>query len=150
MGKYVTTNRVWQISACYLGIIALLDFFHIQYNYLTGEILFHPFVSILVIVEIILIVLLIFKTKLGYSLTIVYFLLLALIKIPQLLTMKSLMQMLEVQGINTLYAQINLIFIVILFFSSVIIGICLLAKKSSRTELKQVNWFLPSFLVRKK
>ena len=61
LSKYVTTNRVWQISACYLGIMVLLDFFHVQYNYLSGEILIHPFISILVIVEIILIVLLILK-----------------------------------------------------------------------------------------
>lgn len=145
MSKYVTTNRVWQISACYLGIIALLDFFHVQYNYLTGEILFHPFVSILVIVEIILIVLLTFKTKLGYLLTVVYLLLLTLIKTPQLLTMRSFMKIMEVQEINTLHVQINLFVIVISMSISLILTICLLAKKSSRNEVKQVNWILPSF-----
>ncbi|MTD39060.1 hypothetical protein GIX45_10485 [Erwinia sp. CPCC 100877] len=148
MRKYITKNRVWQVVAGYLAIIALIDFLHVQYNFISGSINISPFISILTAIELFILFLLLFRTKIGYILAILYLVLTTFIKINQLLTVIALIELFKDQGGVPSYLQQNLILAVSIILLQISLVICLLVKKSSRTEVRHARWISPGQLTR--
>lgn len=149
MKKYITNSRAWQVAVGYLLFVALFNFFHVKYNFIVHVMTVSPYFSLMTAFDLFVVIFLVFRTKLGYFLTIIYFLWSIWGNVTDLLDARELIEILSVAGgLSTIYP--NLAVLVLSLGLKVLLIIFLISNQNSRKELKAVPWATLSFLVQRR
>ncbi len=148
MKNLITTNKIWRIASMYLIGISLVNFFRLDYDPYTGGFLIQPIFSILVLINLLILILLLFKTKLGFILTILYLLLISAITIPGLYTLNTMNAIFESYGESHPQLKIKFYLLILYMIVNLVIAASLLIIKSSRQAFKAAHFVRPSFLIK--
>ncbi|OEG11542.1 hypothetical protein BCR21_09620 [Enterococcus ureasiticus] len=148
MKNLFTTNKIWRIAGIYLIGITLVNYFRLEYNPFTDGFLIQPLFSVLVFIDLVILVLLLFKTKIGFILTYLYLVMISAITIPSLYTLKTMNALFQFNDEPILQIQVKFYLLILYMLVNLVIASCLLIVKSSRTEFKAAYFIKPSFLIK--